>query len=71
VQEGRTGSLADTSSLADVREALRRAASVRTDEPRARRTSRLVRSRYTIEAMAASLATVYTGVVREPAQVAA
>ena len=66
VQEGLTGSLADTSSVADVREALRRAAAARADEPRARRTSNLVRSHYTIEAMAASLAGVYTDVVREP-----
>ena len=71
VQEGLTGSLADTSSLADVREALRRAATARADEPRAQRTSNLVRSHYTIEAMAASLAGVYADVVREPAQVAA
>ena len=71
VHEGLTGSLADTSSIEDVRAALRRAAAARADEPRARRTSNLVRSRYTIEAMAASLATVYTDVVREPAQVAA
>lgn len=70
VQEGLTGSLADTSSLADVREALRRATAARADEPRARRTSDLVRSRYTIEAMAASLAGVYADLVREPAQVA-
>ena len=71
VQEGLTGSLADTSSIEDVQAALRRATAARADEPRARRTSNLVRSRYTIEAMAASLATVYTDVVREPAQVAA
>ena len=71
VQEGLTGSLAETSSIEDVRAAMRRAAAARADEPRARRTSNLVRSRYTIEAMAASLATVYTDVVREPAQVAA
>ena len=71
VQEGLTGSLADTSSIDDVTAALRRAASARADEPRARRTSNLVRSRYTIEAMAASLADVYADVVREPAQVAA
>ena len=71
VHEGLTGSLADTSSIEDVRAALRRAAAARADEPRARRTSNLVRSRYTIEAMAASLAIIYTDVVREPAQVAA
>ncbi len=71
VQEGLTGSLADTSSVGDVREALRRAVAARADEPRARRTSNLVRSRYTIEAMAASLAGVYADVVREPAEVAA
>ena len=55
VKEGLTGSLADTSSIEDVRAALRRAAAARADEPRAQRTSNLVRSRYTIEAMAASL----------------
>ena len=71
VDEGLTGSLADTSSIEDVKAALRRATAARADEPRARRTSNLVRSRYTIKAMAASLATVYTDIVREPAQVAA
>ena len=71
VHEGSTGCLADTSSVVDVREALRRAAAARADETRAQRTSDLVRSRYTIEAMATSLAAVYTHVVREPAQVAA
>ena len=71
VQEGLTGSLADTSSLEEVRGALRRAAAARADESRAQRTSNVVSSRYTIEAMAASLAGVYTNLVREPAQVAA
>jgi glycosyltransferase involved in cell wall biosynthesis len=71
VREGLTGFLADTSSVEDVREALRRATAARADEARARRASELVRSRYTIEAMAASLAGVYGDVVREPAQVAA
>lgn len=71
VREGLTGSLADTSSVADVRSALRRAMLARDDESRARRTANVVRSRYTIEAMSASLAGVYAGVVREPAQVAA
>ncbi len=71
VREGRTGALADTSSVEDVREALRRAAAARADESRAQRTSNVVRSRYTIEAMAASLAGVYADVVREPAEVAA
>jgi glycosyltransferase involved in cell wall biosynthesis len=71
VHEGLTGCLADTPSVADVRAALRRAAAVRADETRAQRTSDHIRSRYTIEAMATSLAAVYTNVVREPAQVAA
>jgi glycosyltransferase involved in cell wall biosynthesis len=71
VHEGLTGCLADTASVADVREALRRAAAARADETRAQRASGLVRSRYTIEAMATSLAGVYRRVVREPAQVAA
>jgi glycosyltransferase involved in cell wall biosynthesis len=71
VREGLTGSLADTSSVTDVREALRRAVAARADEPRAHRTSDLVRSHYTIEAMASSLAGVYVDVVREPVEVAA
>ena len=71
VEEGLTGSLADTSSVADVREALRRAEAARADESRAQRTSDVVRSHYTIEAMAATLAGVYANVVREPVQVAA
>jgi len=71
VHEGLTGCLADTASVADVREALRRAAAARADETRAQRTSDLVRSRYTVEAMATSLAAVYTDVARESAQVAA
>jgi len=71
VREGLTGSLADTSSVTDVREALRRAVAARADEPRAQRTSDLVRSHYTIEAMAAPLAGVYVNVVREPVEVAA
>ena len=71
LREGLTGSLADTSCVTDVQEALRRAAAGRADEPRARRTADLVRSRYTIEAMAASLADVYCDVVREPVKVAA
>jgi glycosyltransferase involved in cell wall biosynthesis len=71
LREGLTGSLADTSSVTDVREALRRAAAARADEQRARRAADLVRSHYTIEAMAASLVGVYRDVVREPAAVAA
>ncbi len=71
VEEGLTGSLADTSSVADVREALRRAAAARADESRAQRASDVVRSHHTIEAMAATLAGVYANVVREPVQVAA
>ena len=42
VEEGLTGSLADTSSVADVREALRRAAAARADESHAQRTSDVV-----------------------------
>ena len=71
VEEGLTGSLADTSSAGDVRETLRRAIAARADEPRARRTANLVRSRYTIEAMSASLTELYMDVVRVPAEVAA
>jgi glycosyltransferase involved in cell wall biosynthesis len=71
VQEGLTGSLADTSSIEEVQAALRRAAAARAEEPRARRTSNLVRSRYTIQAMSASLAIVYKDIVRDSAEVAA
>jgi len=71
VKEGLTGFLADTASAESVRAALHRAGAARSDEPRARRTSNLVRSMYTIEAMAQSLAAVYTDVLRESDQVAA
>ena len=71
VEEGTTGFLADTASIESVRAALRRALAARNDEPRARRTSNLVRSTYTIEAMAESLASVYADVYRESDQVAA
>ena len=71
IREGSTGWLADTASATDVRRALRRAATGRADETQAQRASSLVRSHYTIEAMATSLAGVYTGAVRESEQVAA
>lgn len=71
VEEGTTGFLADTTSIESVRAALHRALASRNDEPRARRTSNIVRSTYTIEAMAESLASVYADVGRESDQVAA
>ena len=70
VTEGLTGSLADTSSIGNVRAALRRAFATRSDEVRARRAAHLVRSTYTVEAMAASLAAVYDDVLNERERVA-
>lgn len=70
VTEGLTGSLADTSSIGNVRAALRRAFETRSDEARARRAAHLVRSTYTVEAMAASLAAVYDDVLSERERVA-
>ena len=71
IEEGATGFLADTTSIESVRAALRRALASRNDEPRARRTSNIVRSTYTIESMAESLASVYADVGRESEEVAA
>ncbi len=71
VSEGLTGSLADTSSIGSVRGALRRAFATRSDEARARRAANVVRSDYTVEAMAASLAAVYDDVLDARERVAA
>ena len=71
VTEGLTGSLADTSSIGSVRAALRRAFAMRSDEARARRAANLVRSTYTVEAMATSLAAVYADVLNELERIAA
>jgi glycosyltransferase involved in cell wall biosynthesis len=59
VEHGRTGFLVDTSSVGAIAEGIRYALAAGTDETRAAHAARLVRSRYTVEAMARGLAAVY------------
>ena len=59
VEDGVTGVLVDTTSIADLRRGLREAASLRADETRAARATALVRSRFSIDTMAAQLTRLY------------
>ncbi len=59
VEDGETGFLVDTTSIAALRRGLRAAASIRTDAARAARSSTTIRARFSIDAMAAELAAVY------------
>lgn len=59
VDDGATGVLVDTSSLDDLRRGLNEAAGLREDEARAATASALVRSRFSIDAMAAQLTRLY------------
>jgi glycosyltransferase involved in cell wall biosynthesis len=59
VEDGVTGVLVDTTSIEDLRRGLREAASLREDETRAARASALVRSRFSIDTMAAQLSRLY------------
>jgi len=59
VDDGTTGVLVDTSSLDDLRRGLNEAAGLREDEGRAATASALVRSRFSIDAMAAQLTRLY------------
>ena len=62
VEDGRTGFLADTTDLESLRTALRGAASTRLDATRAERARALVRERFTVEAMADRLVSLYAHV---------
>ncbi len=59
VDDGTTGVLVDTSSLDDLRRGLNEAAGLREDEGRAATASALVRSRFSIDAMAGQLTRLY------------
>ncbi|MDF2749273.1 MAG: group 1 glycosyl transferase [Gaiellaceae bacterium] len=59
VEDGVTGALVDTTSIGDLRRGLREAASLREDETRAARAAALVRSRFSIDVMAAQLTRLY------------
>ena len=59
VDDGTTGVLVDTSSLDDLRRGLNEAAGLREDEARAATASALVRSRFSIDAMAGQLTRLY------------
>jgi len=67
IEDGCTGFLADTSDLASLRTALRNAASTRLDTARAARARTLVRERFTVEAMADRLVSLYAHVTGETA----
>jgi glycosyltransferase involved in cell wall biosynthesis len=63
VEDGVTGVLVDTTSIGDLRRGLREAASLREDETRAARAAALVRSRFSIDTMAAQLMWLYAELV--------
>lgn len=62
LEDGRTGFLADTTSLVGLREGLHRAAAARLDEARAVRARTLVSERFTVTAMADELVALYADV---------
>jgi glycosyltransferase involved in cell wall biosynthesis len=64
VRDGVTGFLVETTSIADLRLGLRAAAAVRHDELRAREAAALVRSRFSVDAMAAELTSAYGEIAR-------
>jgi glycosyltransferase involved in cell wall biosynthesis len=59
IDDGRTGVLVDTTSVAALRDGLHRAAAARLDEARAARARRLVAERFTVTAMADELVSLY------------
>ncbi|HXV32414.1 MAG TPA: glycosyltransferase [Gaiellaceae bacterium] len=59
VDHGSTGMLVDTTSVGELRRGLHEAAGLRDDEARAARAEALVRSRFSIDAMAAQLTSLY------------
>jgi glycosyltransferase involved in cell wall biosynthesis len=59
IADGWTGTLADTSTVAGVRDGLRRALALRLVPGRAERAAATVRERFTVEAMAAGLVDLY------------
>lgn len=67
IEDGRTGFLADTTDLQSLRTGLARAATVRLDPARAARARSLVRTRFTVDAMANRLVSMYSQVTREAA----
>jgi glycosyltransferase involved in cell wall biosynthesis len=59
IADGRTGTLADTATVAGVADGLRRALALRLAPGRAERAAATVRERFTVEAMAAGLVDLY------------
>jgi glycosyltransferase involved in cell wall biosynthesis len=62
IEEGRTGFLAETTSIDGLRDGLHRAAAARLDDARAARARRLVSERFTVTAMADELVRLYADV---------
>ncbi len=67
IDDGVTGALVDTTSVESIVYGLRRAAAVREDETRAKRAGSLIRERFSVEAMAAELGDLYSGLLEVPA----
>ena len=59
IEDGITGALVDTTSIAELRRGLHTAALLRHDDVRAAKAATLVRSRFSIDAMAGELAALY------------
>lgn len=59
IRDGVTGILADTTSIDDLRRGLDSASALRNDQARAATAAALVRSRFSVDAMAAELTSVY------------
>ena len=59
IEDGITGALVDTASIAELRRGLHAAALLRHDDVRAAKAATLVRSRFSIDAMAGELAALY------------
>ncbi|HEU6445066.1 MAG TPA: glycosyltransferase [Gaiellaceae bacterium] len=67
IEDGRTGVLADTTRLPSLRAGLARAASARLDAARAARARAVVQERFTVDAMADRLVSMYAHVTRAAA----
>ena len=59
IEDGITGALVDTTSIAELRRGLKVAALLRHDDVRAAKAANLVRSRFSVDAMAGELAALY------------
>jgi glycosyltransferase involved in cell wall biosynthesis len=71
VEDGSTGALVDTTSVDELRRGLHAAAALRHDEARAEAAAAMVRRRFSVDAMAAELASLYLDLAATPLEEAA